>query len=63
MGKTAVPIQGDFSLISKQTNQTIINFIAHIHPTNKMLAQIVQTTAPHLIESFFHCLKSTAEAV
>lgn len=63
MGNTAVPIQGEFSLFSLQANQTTLTFTAQVNPPNKLLAQMVQTTAPRLIESFFHCLKATAEAV
>ncbi|WP_420629989.1 SRPBCC domain-containing protein [Candidatus Leptofilum sp.] len=63
MGSTAVPIQGDFTLNSAQTNQTILTFTAQLNPPNKLLAQMIQTTAPRLIQSFFHCLKTAAETV
>ncbi|WP_420645396.1 SRPBCC domain-containing protein [Candidatus Leptofilum sp.] len=63
MGSTAVPIQGDFSLQSTPASQTTLTFTAQLNPPNKLLAQMIQTTAPRLIESFFHCLKTTTEAV
>ncbi|MBK7894080.1 MAG: SRPBCC domain-containing protein [Candidatus Promineifilaceae bacterium] len=63
LGNTAVPMQGDFSLKSTPTNQTTLTFSAQITPHNKLLTQMIQTTAPRLIESFFHCLKKTAESV
>ncbi|MCA9919273.1 MAG: hypothetical protein KC445_15040 [Anaerolineales bacterium] len=64
LGGTAVPLQGSFHLNSGTQQQTTsINFSAQITPHNKLLAQMIQTTAPRLIESFFQCLKKTAEAV
>ncbi|MEZ4593640.1 MAG: SRPBCC domain-containing protein [Chloroflexota bacterium] len=63
MGHTAVPLQGTFRLNSSTAQHTTLAFSAHITPHNKLLAQMIQTTAPRLIESFFNCLKKTAEAV
>ena len=63
MGNTAVPLQGNFHLNSSTNQHTTLAFSAHITPHNKLLVQMIQTTAPRLIESFFHCLKKTAEAV
>jgi carbon monoxide dehydrogenase subunit G len=63
MGNTAVPLHGHFKLNSTENNQTTLLFFAQMTPPNKILAQMVQSTAPRLIESFFRCLKSTAEAV
>jgi carbon monoxide dehydrogenase subunit G len=63
MGNTAVPMHGHFELDSTANNQTTLAFFAEITPPNKILAQMIQTTAPRLIDSFFHCLKNSAEAV
>lgn len=63
LGNTAVPLRGQFQLNSNQPDQTILAFSADITPHNKLLTQMIQTTAPRLVESFFHCLKKTAEAV
>ncbi|MCA9898532.1 MAG: hypothetical protein H6654_11950 [Ardenticatenaceae bacterium] len=63
LGDTAVPIQGQFSLDSQKPDHTRLTFSAHITPHNKLLAQMLQTTIPGLMNNFFHCLKKTAEAI
>ncbi len=63
MGNTAVPLHGTFHLTLTQKEQTTLTFTAQLTPPNKLLAQMIQTTAPRLIDSFFRCLKTTAEAV
>ena len=63
MGNTILPLQGDFHLNRADTGQTCLNFTAHLEPPNKLLEQMLQTSAPKLINSFFSCLKKTAEAV
>lgn len=65
MGETAVPVQGYFQLCNNNEDpakQTTLTFSADISPHNKLLAQMIQTTLPRLMNSFFHCLKKTAEA-
>ncbi len=63
MGSTAIPLQGDFHLRATDTTQTNLTFSAHLAPPNKFIGQLIQNTAPRLIEHFFNCLKKTAEAV
>ena len=63
MGSKAIPVHGDFHLTSTETGQTTLVFSAQFTPPNKLLGQMIQTTAPRLIDSFFVCLKKTAEAV
>ncbi len=66
MGETAVPIHGHFQLCSNHDDpakQTILTFSANILPNNKLMAQMIHTTLPRMMDSFFHCLKKTAEAV
>ena len=63
MGSTAVPLQGDFHLSAAETTQTQLAFSAQLTPPNKFVGQMIQNTAPRLIEHFFNCLKKTAEAV
>lgn len=63
VGSTAVTVQGDFQLSSPETGQTNLVFSAQVAPPNKLLGQMIQTTAPRLIDGFFTCLKKTAEAV
>ena len=63
MGSTPIPIDGIFQLTSPMPNQTTLTFSTQFDPPNKLLNQMIQTTAPRLIDSFFSCLKKTAEAV
>ena len=63
MGRTAVPLRGDFHLSATETRQTNLTFSAQLTPPNKFMGKMIQNTAPPLIEQFFNCLKKTAEAV
>ena len=63
LGSTAMPAAGTFQLNSGATNQTTLTFTAQFDPPNKILQQMIQTTAPRLLDSFFSCLKRTVEAV
>ena len=66
MGETAVPVYGHFQLCNHSDDparQTTLTFSADISPKNKLLAQMVQTTLPRMMDSFFRCLKKTAETV
>lgn len=63
MGRTAVPMQGDFRLNPTDSTQTNLTFSAQLNPPNKFIGKMIQNTAPRLIEHFFNCLKITAEAV
>lgn len=63
MGSTILPLNGEFNLTSRSPQATVLAFTAKMEPTNKLLQQMIQTTAPRLIDSFFHCIKKTAEAV
>ncbi|MCA9942053.1 MAG: hypothetical protein H6656_14370 [Ardenticatenaceae bacterium] len=63
MGRTTIPLQGDFHLSPASSNQTNLAFSAQLTPPNKLLGQMIHTAAPRLIDSFFRCLKSNAEAV
>ncbi|GJM42492.1 MAG: hypothetical protein DHS20C20_27740 [Ardenticatenaceae bacterium] len=63
LGSTAISLQGEFHLTPAGSNQTSLIFSAQLVPPNKLLGQMIQTAAPRLIESFFRCLKTTAEAV
>lgn len=63
MGSTTIPLNGEFYLASPRPTQTDLTFTAEVHTTNKLLAQLVQTSAPPLFESFFNCLKQITEAV
>ena len=63
LGSTAISLEGDFYLAMADSNQTSLTFSAQLTPPNKLLGQMIQNAAPRLIESFFRCLKTTAEAV
>ena len=63
MGRTTIPLQGEFHLCAPTGNQTTLTFTAQVDPPNKLLQQMIQTAAPRLIDSFFSCLKKSAEAV
>lgn len=63
MGSTAVPLNGSFHLTTSVKNQTNLTFQTQITPPNKLLAQMIQNTAPPLIQKFLSCLKETAQAV
>ena len=63
MGSTAVPLNGEFHLTSPPNSQTHLAFLAQISPPNKLLAQLIQNSAPPLMQKFLSCLKETAEAV
>lgn len=63
MGSTILPLNGEFNLTSPSPQATVLAFTAKMEPTNKLLQQMIQTTAPRLIDSFFLCIKKTAEAV
>jgi carbon monoxide dehydrogenase subunit G len=63
LGSTTLPLQGNFTLNTSDTNQTNLTFSAQLTPPNKLLGQMIQTAAPRFIESFFRCLKTTAETV
>lgn len=63
MGGTTVPLQGDFHLNAAGTRQTKLAFSAQLTLPNRFIGQMIQNTAPRLIEDFFNCLKKSAEAV
>lgn len=63
MGSTPIPINGTFHLEAATPDSTALTFTAEFEPPNKLLKQMIQATAPRLIDSFFSCLKATAEAV
>lgn len=63
MGSTILLINGKFHLSNPLPHNTILDFAAELDPTNKLLQQMIQNTAPRLIENFFQCLKLKVEAV
>lgn len=63
IGSTPLLINGRFHLNAITTTSTTLTFTAELAPPNKLFQQMMQTTAPRLIDTFFRCLKKSAEAV
>jgi carbon monoxide dehydrogenase subunit G len=63
MGSTPLQFIGEFCLASPNPRATTLTFTVEISPQNKLLQQMIQSTAPRLIDTFFSCLKKTTEAV
>ena len=63
MGSTLIPVEGTFQLTAPTMEMTTLAFTAVLDPPNKLLKQMLQTTAPRFIDSFFSCLKITVETV
>ncbi|VAW38860.1 hypothetical protein MNBD_CHLOROFLEXI01-557 [hydrothermal vent metagenome] len=63
MGSTPLQFTGEFRLTSPNPQATILTFTVKMSPQNKLLQQMIQSTTPRLIDTFFSCLKKTAETV
>ena len=63
MGSALILINGSFHLSAPTPTATTLAFTAELDAPNKLLQQMLQTTAPRLLENFFRCLKTNAEAV
>ncbi|MCC6605937.1 MAG: hypothetical protein IT327_22205 [Anaerolineae bacterium] len=63
IGSTCLLMNGRFHLNATTPTTTQLTFAAELDPPNKMLRQVIQSTAPRLLDNFFRCLKMSAEAV
>ena len=63
IGSTFLVMNGRFHLNATTPTTTRVAFAAELEPPNKMLQQVIQSTAPRLLDNFFRCLKTSAEAV
>jgi carbon monoxide dehydrogenase subunit G len=63
MGSTVILINGNFHLSAPTPTTTTLAFAAELDAPNKLFQQMLQTTAPRLLENFFRCLKTNIEAV
>jgi len=63
MGSTTLLFTGEFRLTSPTPQVTTLTFAVNMPPQNKLLQQMIQTAVPRFIDTFFSCIKKTAEAV